>query len=342
MSEPSPSAQRGQRAAVLRSPVFLGHETGAHVENPGRLLAIDAELERRGLLGNRPEVSFAPAAREAIARVHDERYLDLLEQVTVAGGAWLDADTMIGPDSLEVAKLAAGAGIAAVDAALDDRVKRAFVLGRPPGHHATRQRGMGFCLINNIAAAAAHAISRGVNRVAIVDWDVHHGNGTQDIFYGNDQVLFCSVHQSPLYPGTGDVSEKGIGPGWGFTLNIPLPPGEGDSTYLRVFDEIILPCVRKYSPELVLISAGFDAHQSDPLGSMRVTDAGFRAMAERTIELAEETANGRVVAFLEGGYDPQALGRSVADVIDALDSDSNGEYDGSDIQHVNEETSARP
>jgi acetoin utilization deacetylase AcuC-like enzyme len=219
-----------------------------------------------------------------------------------------------------------------------------MVLGRPPGHHATRQRGMGFCLINSIAVAASHAVARGTSRVAIVDWDVHHGNGTQEIFYETDRVLFCSVHQSPLYPMTGYVSEKGIGAGWGFTLNVPLPPGEGDDSYLRVFDEIILPRVREFKPELVLVSAGFDAHEADPLASMRVTEAGFRAMAERTIAASEETAEGRLVAFLEGGYDPMALAQSVAEMVKALDSGSDGEYDGVSIQQElsNEETSARP
>ncbi len=342
MSDASAPAPSNHRAALLRSSAFLGHDTGTHVENPRRLLAIDAELRRRALLAGRPEISFSPASREAIERVHDARYIDLLERVTSSGGAWLDADTMIGPDSYDVARLAAGAGIAAVDAALDDVVQRSMVLGRPPGHHATSQRGMGFCLINSIAVAAAHALSRGVARVAIIDWDVHHGNGTQDIFYETDRVLFCSMHQSPLYPGTGDASEKGVGPGWGFTLNLPLPPGEGDTTYLRVFDEIIAPRVREYRPELVLVSAGFDAHNADPLGSMRVTETGFRKMTERTIELAEETASGRIVAFLEGGYDPHALAASVAEVVEALDTGSDGEYDGSDVQHINEETSARP
>jgi acetoin utilization deacetylase AcuC-like enzyme len=202
---------------------------------------------------------------------------------------------------------------------------------------------MGFCQINNIAVAAAHALSRGLTRIAIVDWDVHHGNGTQDIFYETDQVLFCSVHQSPLYPGTGAASEQGTGVGWGFTVNVPLPPGTGDDTYFRVFDEIFLPKLRDYRPELMLISAGFDAHEADPIASMRVTEAGFRAMAERTVALAEEAASGRVVALLEGGYDPNALARSVVEVIRVLDTGSDGEYDGTSThaERSNEETSAR-
>jgi acetoin utilization deacetylase AcuC-like enzyme len=329
--------------ALFRSPAFLGHETGLHVENPRRIAAIDAELERSGLLDGRPQISFSPASPEAIERVHDPRYIELLERVAEAGGAWLDADTMIGPDSYDVALLAAGAGIAAVDAALDGVARRSMVLARPPGHHATRNRGMGFCLINNIAVAASHALERGLTRVAIIDWDVHHGNGTQDIFYETDQVLFCSVHQSPLYPGTGAAEEQGIGKGWGFTVNVPLPPGTGDDTYLRVFDDIFLPKLRDYRPELVLISAGFDAHEADPIASMRVTEAGFRAMAERTVAVADECAKGRVVAFLEGGYDPQTLARSVVEVVEVLDTGSDGEYDGASTQtkRSNEETSAR-
>lgn len=344
MNEAPSTTAHNHRVALVRSPAFLGHETGAHVENPRRLLAIDAELKRQGLFTGRPEISFAPASREAVERVHDARYLDLLEQVSEAGGAWLDADTMIGPDSYDVASLAAGAGIAAVDAALAGTSSRSMVLARPPGHHATGQGGMGFCLINTIAVAAAHALTRGLVRVAIVDWDVHHGNGTQDIFYATDRVLFCSVHQSPLYPGTGDVAEQGSGAGWGYTLNVPLPPGEGDATYLRVFDKVILPRVREYEPQLVLISAGFDAHEVDPLASMRVTESGFREMAARTIATADETAAAGVVAFLEGGYDPNALARSVAEVVRALDTGPDGEYDDRDIHRDqdNEETSVRP
>ena len=320
MGRPLYSVVMQPLTALLRSPAFGGHDTGGHPENPGRLAAVDAELARAGLLDGRPAVPFGPAVLAALERVHDPRYVEALHRLTDAGGGWLDADTMVGPDSVAVASLAAGAAIAAVDAALDGRAPRAFALVRPPGHHATPGRGMGFCLFNHVAIAAAHALARGLERVLIVDWDVHHGNGTQDAFYGTDRVLFCSVHQSPLYPGTGAAGERGRGAGAGFTLNVPLPAGRGDADYRRVFDERVLPVARAYRPELVLVSAGFDAHAADPLGGMRVTEAGFADLARRTFELASDHADGRLVALLEGGYDPQALARSVVAVLRVLDA----------------------
>ncbi len=218
-----------------------------------------------------------------------------------------------------MATLAAGAAIAAVDAALDGLAPRSLALVRPPGHHATPTRGMGFCLINSVAVAAAHALARGLERVLIIDWDVHHGNGTQDAFVESDRILYCSVHQSPLYPGTGAASERGRGRGEGFTLNIPLPPGQGDDVYRRAFDDRLLPAARAYRPELVLVSAGFDAHRADPLAGMRLTEAGFADLARRADDLADGCAGGRLVAVLEGGYDPDALARSVATVLRVLD-----------------------
>jgi acetoin utilization deacetylase AcuC-like enzyme len=311
---------QSSRVALIRSRAFLGHETGSHPENPRRMPAIDTALAQAGLMDDRPELSFGAAERESLERVHDPRYLDLLEEITARGGAWLDGDTVVTPDSLATAKLAAGAGISAVDAALDGVAPRSFALLRPPGHHATRERGMGFCLINNIAVAAGHALSRGMERIAIVDWDVHHGNGTQDIFYPSRQVLFCSMHQFPFYPGSGFVNEVGREEGEGYTVNVPLPAGQSDAVYLQAFDDRILPALRAYEPELVLVSAGFDAHADDPIGGMRMTEAGFAAMATRVAGIADRSAGGRVVLVLEGGYDPDALGRSVAAVVQALDS----------------------
>jgi len=309
------------RTALYRSPAFRDHDTGAHVENTSRLVAIDAELERRDLLRGRPEIPFAAASDQALSRVHDPRYIAGVRQFAAGGGGWLDADTAVSPRSVDVAALAAGAGIAAVDAALDGRARRGFVMARPPGHHATPTRGMGFCLFNTVAVASAHALDQGVDRILIVDWDVHHGNGTQDAFYDTDRVLFASVHQWPLYPGTGATSERGTGRGEGYTINLPLAAGADDQTYAELFDRVILPAAAGYQPQLVLVSAGFDAHAHDPLGGMRLTDQGFAELARRVVRIADAHADARVLAFLEGGYDPDALAASVVATLAALDAD---------------------
>jgi acetoin utilization deacetylase AcuC-like enzyme len=309
------------RAALFRSLRFRDHDTGTHPENAGRLIAIDEELQRLELLTDRPDVPFSPASDEALARVHDPRYISGVRDFAGRGGGWLDGDTFVGPESVDVAALAAGAGIAAVESALDGRVRHGFVLARPPGHHATPARGMGFCLFNTIAIAAAHARERGLERILIVDWDVHHGNGTQDAFYETDSVLFISTHQSPLYPGTGAATERGEGIGEGYTINIPLPAGCDDETYAEVFDQIVLPAVDAYRPQLVLVSAGFDAHAADPLANMRLTEAGFADLARRVVQIAADHADGRLIAFLEGGYDLQALAASVAATLAVLDGD---------------------
>jgi acetoin utilization deacetylase AcuC-like enzyme len=310
-----------RRAALYRSPRFREHDTGTHPENAGRLAAIDAELERRHLLEDRPTIPFSAATHEELARVHDPRYIAGLGDFAATGGGWLDADTAVGPNSVEIAALAAGAGIAAVDAALDGRVPRGFVLARPPGHHATPRRGMGFCLFNTIAVAAAHALDRGLERILIVDWDVHHGNGTQEAFYDTARVLFASFHQWPHYPGTGRAAERGAGRGEGFTLNLPLPAGADDATYAALFDEVITPAADAHRPQLVLVSAGFDAHAADPLGGMRLSERGFVELTRRVLAIADRDAEGRVVAVLEGGYDPDALARSVAATLATLDGE---------------------
>jgi acetoin utilization deacetylase AcuC-like enzyme len=320
-TRPPERASSPHRTALYRSPVFREHDTGAHPENAGRLVAIDEALARHDLLGGRLDISFAPASDEALARVHDPRYVDGLRRFAADGGGWLDADTAVTPRSFDAAALAAGAGIAAVDAALDGTARHGFVLARPPGHHATSTRGMGFCLFNTIAVAAAHALSRGLERVLIFDWDVHHGNGTQDVFYETDAVLFCSVHQSPHYPGTGSAAERGAGRGEGYTINVPLRAGAGDETYGEVFDRFVRPAAEAYQPQLVLVSAGFDAHANDPLGGMQVTAHGFEALARRVARLGDDYAEGRVVAFLEGGYEPAALAASVLATLAAFDGD---------------------
>jgi acetoin utilization deacetylase AcuC-like enzyme len=329
MTTPHPEPRAGaSRAAIFRSEVFRAHDTGAHPENAGRLVAIDAALEQLDLLRDRPDVPFTAASDEALARVHDPRYIEGLREFAAQGGGWLDADTAVSPASFDVAALAAGAGIAAVDASLEARARRGFVLARPPGHHATPTRGMGFCLFNTAAVATRHALSRGLERVLIVDWDVHHGNGTQEVFYDTDEVLYCSLHQWPHYPGTGSADERGRGRGEGYTINVPLAAGAGDETYLEVFDRLILPAARAYQPQLVLISAGFDAHAGDPLASMRLSTPVFGAFTRRLLEVADRDAEGRLVAVLEGGYDPQALAESVVATLVALDGENGSLHGG--------------
>ncbi len=313
---------------MYRSDRFRDHDTGSHPENARRLLAIDRELARLGLLRDRPDVPFGPASDSVLARVHDPRYIAGVRTFAAGGGGWLDGDTLVGPDSVDVAALAAGAGIAAVDAALDGEAPHGFVLGRPPGHHATPVRGMGFCIFNSIAVAAAHALARGLERVLIVDWDVHHGNGTQDAFYESDRVLFASLHQWPLYPGTGDAFERGEGAGAGYTINVPLPAGTGDIGYLDAFATHIGPAADAFRPEVVLVSAGFDAHADDPLANMHMTEKGFAELARQVVRIANTHAEGRIVAFLEGGYDPAALAASVVATLAVLDSDDASLWDG--------------
>lgn len=307
---------------LYRHDAFAGHDTGAwHPENPVRVVAIDNALRERGLLDDRPSPSWEPASDEPILRVHTPELLAELQAITDAGGGAIDADTVVLPDSLLAARLAAGAATSAVDAIADGEARTALVVGRPPGHHATRDTAMGFCLLNTVAIAAAHARERGFARVAVLDWDVHHGNGTQDIFEDRDDVLFCSSHRYDgwYFPGTGSAAERGRGAGTGLTVNAPLSAGDGDEALLHAWDRHILPAVERFGPDLILVSAGYDAHREDPLGGLRVTDDGFRAVAKRVLDLARRHAGGRLVAVLEGGYDPVASARCVADLLVALD-----------------------
>lgn len=316
---PDANQPTARRTVLFRSPAFTQHDTGAHPERPERMLAIECELARRDLLTGRPEVPFARATPDEIARVHDPGLLTTLDAIASGGGGWIDSDTIVRPESVDVARLAAGAGIAAVDTVLADEMTCAFVIARPPGHHATASRSMGFCLLNTAAIAAAHALAAGASKVAILDWDVHHGNGTQDIFYDRADVLYCSLHQSPFYPGTGSRQETGRGAGAGTTLNIPLRARSGDTQYRAHLEQTIGPAISAFAPDLLLISAGYDAHADDPLGGMTVTDAGFQAIAKFALGLARTDCQGRVIAILEGGYDSQALARCVADAIAAFD-----------------------
>ena len=263
-----------------------------------------------------------PATEDELARVHDREYLGLIKE-TAGRAVALDPDTYTSNDTYEVALMAAGAGVSAVDHVLDGGPRsRALAMMRPPGHHAERNREMGFCVFNNVAIAAAHARARGLSRVAIVDYDVHHGNGTQWTFYEDPSVLFVSSHQFPYYPGTGAANETGREAGTGFTVNLPLEAGATDADHDRVYVAVAVPVLRQFKPELILISAGFDAHMDDPLGGMRVTAPQFGRLTALIASVADECCGGRVVAVTEGGYDPKALAASLRTTIAALAGDT--------------------
>jgi acetoin utilization deacetylase AcuC-like enzyme len=260
------------------------------------------------------------ATREQLARIHDPAYLDQLEK-TAGQAVMLDSDTFTSPESWEIATVAAGAALAAVDLVLAGPVTRAAALVRPPGHHAEPSRAMGFCLLNNVAIAAAEALARGVDRVAIVDFDVHHGNGTQTAFLSDPRVLFVSTHQWPYYPGSGHQSEAGVGEGEGYTVNVPIEAGATDDDYDVVFGQVVMPIVEQFSPGLVLVSAGYDAHELDPLGGMRMTEAGFARLTRRLVAAANQSAAGRIVLVTEGGYHLPALAASLDASLRALNGE---------------------
>jgi acetoin utilization deacetylase AcuC-like enzyme len=291
---------------VIASPRFAEHNTPpGHPERPARAGVMDAVAaawrESGGAVAE-PRL----ATRDELARIHDSGYLDRI-QATSGHATALDADTFTSPESHEIALLAAGAAIDAARHAADGKGV-AVALVRPPGHHAERDRAMGFCLYNSAAAAAADALARGASRVAVVDIDVHHGNGTQWIFYDDPRVLYVSTHQYPYYPGTGAADEVGHGRGTGFTLNVPLEVGATDLDYWRVYDEIVGPVLERYAADLVIISAGYDAHEHDPLAGMRVSTAGYAAIVGRLRAAADRASGGRLALVTEGGYHLQALG----------------------------------
>jgi acetoin utilization deacetylase AcuC-like enzyme len=266
------------------------------------------------------------ATRDQLARVHSDEYVRQMAETAGAAMA-LDVDTYTSPETCEIARLAAGACIDAVERVMGRARTRALVLVRPPGHHAERNRAMGFCIYNNVAVAAAHARALGAGRVAIVDYDVHHGNGTQHIFEADPDVLYVSVHQYPYYPGTGAATEIGEGRGIGNTVNVPLEAGATDSDYHLVFDEIVLPVLGRFGPDVLLVSAGFDAHEHDPLGGMRLTTQSFGAMTHALRQAAEERCEGRIVAVTEGGYHLRALQDCLSLVVDVLAADQSAAPD---------------
>ena len=304
--------------AIFTSDRFADHLTPPghpeRVERAEVMQVVASEFRRRGGTVVEPR----PATDAELARIHDREYLGQIGQ-TAGRAVALDPDTYTSPDTCDVAHLAAGAVLAGVNHVLDaGRGARAFAMVRPPGHHAERHRAMGFCLFNNVAVGAAQARARGLSRVAVVDYDVHHGNGTQWAFYDDPAVLYISSHQYPYYPGTGAADETGSGPGVGFTVNFPLEAGATDADYERVW-AVAAGVLRQFRPELILLSAGFDAHMDDPLGGMRLTAPQFGRLTALVAAVADECCNGRIVAVTEGGYDLKALAASLRSVIDVVD-----------------------
>jgi len=307
------------KVGLVYDPIYLKHDTGQHVENASRLEAIISYLEQTGLKQQLTPIKPRPATVEELSLVHHEQYISYIREVAQKGGGWLDADTVMSPNSYDAALYAAGGVITATEAVMNGEVTSAFALVRPPGHHATPQRGMGFCLFNNVAVATKYALARyGLEHILIIDFDVHHGNGTQEAFYDNSQVLYVSTHLYPFYPGTGGIDETGSGEAEGTTINIPLPSGCGDAEYEQVFAEIVAPAAKRFKPQLILVSAGYDPHWTDELALMQVSVSGFARMVKIIKELADELCNGRLVFSLEGGYNLAALAASVKTTFDVL------------------------
>ncbi len=298
---------------------FMEHRApSGHPERPARAEAVRDGLLAAGIEHRGTRLAARRATDEELVRVHAGSYLDDLIRLVPGNTGWLDPDTYYSPGTWNAALLAAGSACQLASDVLAGAFGRGIAVVRPPGHHATRDRAMGFCLLNNVAAAAAAARANGAARVAIVDWDVHHGNGTQDIFWDDPTVLYLSVHQYPYYPGTGAPTEIGGPNARGATINVGLPGGSRDDDYLAVFDRVFLPAISQFAPDLILVSAGFDAFEHDPLAGMRVTHRGFAQMAARLRALADRVCGGRILAVLEGGYDLHGLAGGMAGVLEAF------------------------
>jgi acetoin utilization deacetylase AcuC-like enzyme len=300
-------------------PIFLEHDLRGHPENAGRLRRIMDVLEETGVLERLTAVEPRPATLEELGRIHTTAYIEQVQRVAERGGGHLDGDTYVSVRSYEAACMAAGGLLAAVEAILDEEIANGFALVRPPGHHALSNRGMGFCLFNNIAVAARHALAfPEIERVLIVDYDVHHGNGTQAVFETAPDVCFVSTHEYPFYPGTGHWTEKGTGKGEGSVLDISLPARVGDRGYALVFEELIYPLALRYRPNLVLVSAGYDAHWLDPLAMMNISLAGYGWMAKKLVSIADAVSDGRILFTLEGGYHLDVLAYGILNAFYAL------------------------
>ncbi|MGC9358873.1 MAG: histone deacetylase family protein [Anaerolineae bacterium] len=303
----------------LYDPAFLEHDAGlGHPESPARLRAILDRLERSGLVEQVQRLPVVPADDEDILRVHGVTLLQRLNRLTEVGGGRLDPDTSVGRGSYVAARMAAGAALCGARDVWRGDIQRVFALTRPPGHHAERERAMGFCLLNNVAIAVHWLLANGAHRIAIVDLDAHHGNGTAAAFADDARVLYVSIHQYPWYPSTGDWPQMGRGAGEGTELNVPLPAESGDASLLLAMDEIVRPAMRKFAPEMILVSMGYDGHWADPLTWLLYSLRGLYLAVARLVDLSEELCRGRMALVLEGGYDLEALGHGVAGTLSAL------------------------
>ena len=305
--------------AYVYHPIYLEHNQPSHPENARRLERIRATLDEQGLLERLRLLEPRPATHTELRRVHAQQHIQRVQDVSETGGGYLDPDTYVSEKSFQAAVMAAGGVVRAVEGVLEGEIANAFALVRPPGHHATHGRGMGFCLFNNVAVAARAALARQeIERVFIADFDVHHGNGTADTFASDPHVLFFSTHQYPYYPGTGAKNDMGHGAGAGTTLNVPLPTNVGDDGYGRIYDALVWPLVARFNPDLILVSAGYDAHWDDPLAHMGLSLTGFAAMSRELVAMADGLCAGRLVLTLEGGYQLDTLACGVLNAFYAL------------------------
>jgi acetoin utilization deacetylase AcuC-like enzyme len=313
---------------LVYHPDYLKHETGKiHPESPTRLSFLLDCLERKNYYAELVQIEPHNPSLEWVNKIHPLEYIQLIEEYSKHAPGNLDMDTVISSETYRIALLAVGGVLAGVDGVMQGKFNNVFCAIRPPGHHAEPNRGMGFCIFNNVAIGARYVQEKyGLKKVLIVDWDAHHGNGTQKAFYSDPSVYYFSIHQSPFYPGTGKESEKGSGEGMGYTLNIPMFAGSGDLEYKEVFETILYPAALKFAPDFIFISAGFDGHKNDPLTNLQLTSNGFKGMTQVIKELADKTCQGRIVSVLEGGYNLKALACSVEAHLLALMDKNQGEY----------------